>query len=418
MQIIQISPIIVGMFFYNKYKLGSMTFYIMFIVSVCGLGFYYNDAFRVSFIFPSDIYLLVFVASMLFSYKSLCFERKTLIELVLICLFQFLLGLISNFEISEIFTDFKYVLYFFVPYFYGKLIWNDKEKNKSCFYTYIICIVITLILNWHNFFTNGIRLLISGGDIILRTFGIGMGFACGSLALSLIMFYRKQVINKYGMITVTLVAFLLVISAIVSFTRTMWISFFSIIVLNYIFVIRENRLTKKEFLLRLYYFSLLLASMYFLYIFSKNNFPALTNAIIERFFSISEATTDTSNTLYARINSILSDIDVFYSPKIFIGYGLGALYQNRFGIYYNRLENSYIYYLWKYGLIVGLYLFYRVYNKLKRLWESKAKINRIVAIYIFVTLIIGSMSGNYNETYQLCIISFIFSMNFSLIFPE
>lgn len=416
--IIRVLPIICGIFAYKKYRFSEFTFFIMFLVSVCGQGFFYNNIFRYGPIFPSDLYLMIFVIMYMLNNKFvLKVNVKTFTILFSIVLFQFFLGIVSNNDIGEILTDFKYVLYFFVPYFYGKNIYYDYEQSKDCFLTYVFCVVISLALNWRMFFTNGLQYINNGQSGILRTFGIGMGFGCGVLGVCLLLNYKENFVKRYGKLLYYISHFILTLSVIVSYTRTVWIAYTLTVLFNCIFILSRKTFLKRKMPNMVIGLVILTLFVYLFYnSVLKKSFPDVVNAIVERLFTISETAIDTENTFWSRIDSIKSGIDVFFSPRIIWGYGYGALYKNKFGMYYNRLENSYIYYLWKYGLIVGIYLFYRVYRKIKEEWCSGSMAQKTMVIYFVIFVGISAWSGNMNSTYSLAAYSIILSINYGLLF--
>lgn len=416
--LIQYAPLIVGVFMLRKYRLNPITFYTMYIISVCGWGFYYNNLFRFGIIFPSDLYMVAFIFAFFIHNKfKIKTDRKTFTFIVSIVLFQLFLSFIYNYQFRYIFVDFKYVLYFFVPYFYSKEIWRDKQKMKDCFYVYIFCVVMSLALNWIQFFSTGLININSGGDEIVRTFGVGLGFSCGYLCSGLLIIYKDRFINKYSIVSYYIIQTILILSCFASYTRTSWISYFIILILV-IVLVQKRKLNSNEVFKYLRNFVIIALLGWIIYSYFKLNFPEIINSLTKRLDSLSEATTDKDNTLFSRFNSILSGIEVFYSPQIICGYGFGSLYKNAFGNYYNGLENSYIYYMWKYGIVAATYLFYRVYNRIKRMWKSESNANRVYVVCFVVSSMIGSMSGNMNSTYTLGAISIILGINFGLIFDD
>lgn len=426
MQILLLVPVMVGIIAIKKYGFGTHTFYLMFIMSVCGLGFYYNNQFRMGFIFPSDLYLAAFVVVWIFQSRGiLVCNRSTATTLFIITLFQITQGLFLQYDIGEILTDFKYVLYFFVPYFYGKTICYDKSKSTSVFVVYVVAIVVTLILNWSNFLSNGISALIYFGEKrIIRTFAIGLGFSCGALVTCLLILYKEEFIRKTNVVLYYAIQVILIASCIASYTRTNWISYGITVVLLILFV-KEKKIDKSDAnyvikaIINIGVIALILVVIYQLL---NKYFLGFTETIFSRFNSIGDSmrlsANVEANTFEARINDVFAGADVFVSPRILWGYGYGALYTNASGYSYGGLENSYIYYLWKYGIPCGLYLFYRVINKLQRLWKYGERANKAIVIFALAQLIVGSLSGHYNSAYSLAVISIIMEMNLDLVFME
>lgn len=416
MQILLLVPVIVGIVAIRKYGFNEHAFYLMFIVATCGLGFYYNDMFRMGPIFPSDLFLVVFFAIWLYRNNwIICGDRQTLTILIALVIFEMAIGILSKNFISEILTDFKYVLYFFIPYLYLKESYYDREKNKSVFFTYVFCVAFTLILNWMNFFNAGLRNIYSGGNEIIRTFGIGMGFACGSFCTGLLACYTDKFVSRFGALLYYIIHIILILSCLASATRTSWISY-ALTVTMILLVVGRNKITRSgafHAILSVLVISILL---YIIYRILLKVSPAVIEAINIRMASISETTTDKDNTFYARILDVLAGADVFFSPKIIWGYGYGSLYTNRSGYSYSGLENSYVYYLWKYGIFMGMYLFYRVIGHLKKTWKTGLMANRIFVIFFIFSAGISSLSGNLNSTYPIGMYAVLFCINYGLIF--
>lgn len=415
MIIIRILPILAGVIMYYKYKFKPITFYVMYMISVCGLGFYFNDMFRLGPIFPSDLYMLLFVAVCIFSEKGKIKVQKREFRLIVIVTFlEIALGLVGQYALEDILSDFKLILYFFIPYFYGKIIKDKKEESKICLYTYCFCVGISLLLNWIHFFQYGLINIASGGDQIVRTFGIGLGFSCGSLITCMLMDFKIEFVKKYGYVLYYIIHILLILSALISFTRTSWIVYGITVLVNWILVCNKQFKTPDEILKRVFNVVIVGVITYWIIAFFSKTFPDITDAIISRMMTIRETTTDQGNTFVARINDVLAGADVFASPRILWGYGLGALYKNAKGYFYAQGENSFIYYLWKYGIILGGYLFYRVGLSIRKRWKSGVKVERTVAIYLVVSLIISSLSGNMNRPYSLGALAIVMSINYTL----
>lgn len=422
MQILLFIPVIVGIAAIKKHGFSAYIFFLMFMMSVCGLGFYYNNLFRLGSIFPSDLYLAVFVAVWLIQNKGVipC-ERNTITALCAVVSFEFIQGMFCQYDSGEILTDFKYVLYFFVPYYYEKTIRDDKSKMSGVFVVYIMAIIVALILNWYNFLTNGVSALRTLGETrIIRTFAIGLGFSCGALLTCLLIVYKREFTKRTNILLYYIIQIILIASCVASYTRTNWISYGITVALTLLFVKEKKELNINQVIKTILNIGVILMILIIISQLLDKYLPGFIDTIMLRFDSIGNSVNASANvennTFEARINDVLAGIDVFFSPRIMLGYGYGALYQAANGDYYSGAENSFVYYLWKYGLICGLYLFYRVSKKLRRIWREGGKANKVVVIYSLVQLVIGSLSGHYNTAYALAVISIIMEMNLDILF--
>lgn len=404
----------------NRKRAWTYSFFVMFIYSVCALGWYYNSISRMGNIFISDIYLLLFFLVYLVDNRlHIIMKRQDFLVLTALVTFHVSLGFLYGYALSDILTDFKYVLYFFVPYVYLKNVYDDQGIMKSLFHHYIIMIGISLLLNWMQLFTSGLTRLQNGGSELLRTFAIGMGFSCGALVSCLLMNYRDRFIKRFGSCLYYSIQVLLFISCIASFTRTWWITYILTLGLNWLFVKKINISGKRLFeLVR----GLLLIGLVMGLVIKvvMSSYPQLVNGIVERIFSIRASINGTQteyNTFQARIDNILAGADVFFSPRIIWGYGYGSLYMNTSGLH-NGCENSILYYIWKYGIIAASYLYAMIIQKVRKLWKSCSMANRTFVIFFICEIIIGSLSGNYHYAYGLGFISFLMGLNYDLIFDE
>lgn len=426
LMIIQLLPIFAGVLCAIKRKISPITFYVMFLVSICGVGFYYNNIFRIGPIFHTDIYLVMFVLTLILcNHGDIAFNRSDLSILVFIVCFELVLGFISGYELGDVFGDFKLIVYYFVPYIYGKMIKANRLDNIICFMAYCGSIVITLVLNWIEFFNTGLVNISNGGTQIIRTFGIGLGFSCGTLVICLLMDYKSLFVRKFGIVLYYIIHIGLIVSVAVSFTRTSWISCIIIVIINSFLVAKKNKKDNtmdgvNQFLREIIGLVVVVILVIGVIKYSENHFPEIYNSIRGRFASIfvDDTTMGNEDTLSRRFTDVASNLDVFASPRIIIGYGMGALYRNSQGSYFAQTENSYIYYMWKYGLIAAGYLFSRIVLYLRKKMRSSSVADRTFAINCFFTLVIGSMSGTMNQPYSLAAIGILMSINWGLIFKE
>lgn len=376
-----------------------------------GMGYYYNEVYRIGNLFLSDISMLLFL---LISFLLMIYKKKINKKLIFFCLFPIVMILISMLignKITYILRDFKVYLYFFVPYFYIKTLRNNDKLQNKIIKVYLLLVVSTLILNWYDFFINGLENISDG--TILRTFAIGMGFSCIFPISFLLSTYKKDFIRRYGVIIYYIIQFICFASVAVSYTRTVWISFIIIHSIRFILIgIRSKKKFNINRLLRNSLYILLISSCLILVyqcIDIKDNM--IISTIVHKFNNIDNELKNDDSTLLYRIKDVSSAFYKFKSPKIIFGYGYGDTrepYGWRVGIVEEEIstENSFFYYTWKYGIVLSSILYAIILKKIYTLYK-KGKGYRTLSIFFFVEMIIGAMSGNLNQYYSLSIFSFL-----------
>ncbi|AJI21363.1 oligosaccharide repeat unit polymerase [Priestia megaterium] len=395
----------------------------LFMITTYGFGFYYNNLFRIGNLFPSDL-ILVMLLIALFAKKFAKGDdriKKKVVIIYFILISMLLMGLFSSASIGNIFRDFKIFIYFFVPYSYLKYIKNNYSFQKSNLILFAVLIITSLFLNWVNFLKTGSVNLENYG-IIQRTFGIGLTFSSAVVLSSFIAVYKDRFVKKAGTITYYILQVFFLFSIIVSFTRTLWITYLLVHSLRIIFISwRKIKLTLLKDLLII--FLLVLAFTCIL-----NNLKQSENlyykAITHRIDEIQIMTPDDNDTLSYRLNDVSSAFYKLYSPRIIFGYGFG---DTRATYGYNAMElgneefnteSSFFYYIWKYGIIFAFYLFIKVIRKLYVLFNGTTKASKMMSIFLIVHMLIGSMSGNLNNVYSIAIFAFYIGANLELIFSN
>ena len=374
------------------------------ILGVYGMGFHYNDIYRFGSIFPSDILLAVTLIYYIFIYRNTKIKKK-FIYAILIAIFEFFLGLLAGNSFGNILRDFKIFLYFFAIYWILEQYCKNTKRIHKLFKYYIIVVFISIVLNIVEFFNNGLTNIESGE--ILRTFAIGLGWGAIVPISMIINTYRKEFCNKYGVVLYYILEIASLLCVVLSCTRTTWISLIVAFILKKIIVdkinININAIIKTAFIV-------LAIILVINHLYREKNpvFMVLYN----RFSGISEAMSDEDSTFAYRINDVSSSFYKFESPRIIWGYGYGDT-RKPFGYRMSETEaevgceNSYFYYIWKYGIFFSILLFFSLFKKMKKIW-CKSKASKVWIIYFVVYMAIDAMSGNLSSTYSIAIYALYF----------
>ena len=374
------------------------------MIFVYGMGFYYNNVYRIGSIFPSDIILVVSILYTLFMTKKYTVKRKIVYALI-IALLETMIGILAGNELGNILRDLKVLIYFFVIYWILN-VYCEKESNiKKLFRYYLVVVVISVILNVVSFFANGLANIDKGE--ILRTFAIGLGWGAVVPAFLIVNTYREEFVKQYGVFVYNIIQVVSIICVAISCTRTAWISLIVVFALKKLIVdkirINVNSLIRATCLI-----VVVIVALQYLY---RSNNP-IFNVLYERFSGITDEIQDDNSTFAYRLYDVSSSFYKFESPRIIIGYGYG---DTRIPYSYRIFEtdaevgceNSYFYYVWKYGIILTVILFVLVLKELIKFWRG-TRASKVWAIYLFVYMLIGSMSGNLSNTYSIAIYALYF----------
>lgn len=388
-------------------KLGRIIL-VVFMITTYLMGFYYNNLYRRGNLFASDIALVLIISWFFLVYKRFIASKVAIIGLGA-AFIQLLIGTLFQNNFAFILRDLKVFLYFFVPYYFYKVICSSSENIKTFLNTYVVIVFVSIVLNMNMFLTSGLKNIDSG--IIQRTFGIGLGWGGIIPILLIVHTYKKIFIKLYGRLIYWMIMVCSLLCVALSFTRTIWILFILTFIIKVILV---DSLNKKELPQKILTFILII----FISFIGFNQLNQSKNpvfiAIADRFSGISDQIDDPKSTLSYRIEDVRSSLYKATSPRIIIGYGFGDTrlpFGHRVGETEedNSCENSFFYYLWKYGLLLTILLFYHIGKKLYSLYKGNIG-QKTLSIYLFLSMVVGSMSGNLNSTYSLSSYALLFAV--------
>lgn len=380
---------------------------------MASLGSYYNEMYQMAnSIVPADLGLLLFAGSYVISRRNNMVITKRCAYIWLIAVYMFFLGVLYQREFGQILRDCKVFIYFFAAYFYC-----DQNKEDECFVSLVIktiCISIlfTIIACSYSFLSYGIHGITTSGKID-RVFGIGLSQY--GLAMFLFIFWtiREHYKGVWKKTIIWVFMLLSLVLCIVSYTRSVWMQLIISLCLYVFFVLIVG---KKEISINSFIRFILggiIAIVLIVYVINitKTHFPDLYNVIFDRFLSIGEMGTGSqTDTMTYRANDILKYSEKYYSPQFIFGWGFGdKLHGEISGI----VENSFLYYTWKYGLVLSLFLGYKILRKMYILFCRSDKISLAILSVLISYLIAGGISGHLNKYYILPFMAIFFTIDFS-----
>lgn len=400
----------------NKYSVSDFFFCVFLCLS--GLGSYYNELYQIGgTLVIADIGLALFIMAAIYVEPTLSRKHRYL----LICFFTMLIiGFIGGHSIGNILRDIKVFIYFFSAYLYCY-----KRKEEHLFISRIsrVCIVMvmfTVVVCTIDFISNGLSNLNSRQ--ILRTFGLGLS-QTGLVAAFIILLacgdpvkYRLRKIPYY---------FLLVACfslSILSYTRSVWLQLaLSLLVyfgLN--FLDNKNNYNVSMLLRLLCGIVAIIGGLVVLYINLNKHYPEIVNLFMARMNSIMLFGSGISyggnaDTLTDRLEELALFSSKYTNPLIVLGWGFGDQANNTPS---PIIENSFVYYTWKYGIIWCAVLFYKLKSKFYDIRYRNDKINNAVYAVMIVYFIIGSMSGHLNKYYMLPYIAIFLLVDFNEYFSS
>lgn len=374
-------------------------------IIVSGLGTNFNNAHRIGNLMPADVTTFICII-ILFLYGPL---RKKVVERKVGLFYIFgILGLIMGIfmgnSISDIFRDVKNYLYYLVPICYLMEYRGIPEKMKNVLVSIGVAGVYTIYnMLYTFFFVKGISTMAEDG-VISKSFGIGIG-ADFVFLIAILLFFYPRIVSKYiGTIGWALIELLLVFTSFSSFVRSSWVVMVVTILGTIVLYILNGALTRGSAEINVHklksYVVLLAIVMCIVPIAQKNISPKVYQFIDEKVDSIRTITEDEGSTLTYRINDVKANSELINSPAILTGYGFGQIIVDQTGRWRSTsAENSFLYYIVKFGVIGFAYLCCVVASEIIKKLRYSFGLNNCIGVFLIVTLIIQAMSGNLNKYY-------------------
>lgn len=400
--------------FINRNNMALDLAFCVFLFVSSGFGHYYNELYQISnTLVIADFALLILMLIYFFKNFTL-YIKKTSLIIIIIFIYMLMLGLVSNNKFSYILRDVKVFIYFFIPYIYLKKIENDKIAIKKIIVTLYLMTIFAIIVCSYDFFSNGVNGISSGK--ILRTFSLGISQYGLTIMFVFSLSIKEIFVKKFNIFIYYIFQGTCLFLIIVSFTRSVWIQFITSIVLYYILktiYIKSVIIKKKKIIKYVLEITSLLLCIYFILKYVNVHYSNVLQILSARFDSISgNQVGNNVNTLEHRYNNVLNYRYKFTNIRILIGYGFGDVAK---GDSSPISENSFVYYAWKYGIILNSYLILKVLKEIKKIISRKSNINSAIAASLMAYFISGGISGHLNKYYMLPFVATLLLVNFDKI---
>lgn len=402
------------MFNINKYNISD--FFFCGFLCLSGLGSYYNELYQIGgTLVIADIGLALFIIAAIYVEPTLSRKHGYL----LLCFFcMLIISFVGGHSIGNILRDIKVFIYFFVAYLY---VYKRKEDHllisrisKTC----IVMVVFTIIVCTIDFVSNGLSGVTSGQ--ILRTFGIGLsqyGLAAAFIILLGCGDSIKCRLRKISYYFLLAACFSL---SVLSYTRSVWLQLVFSLLLYYVLNFLSNRNHYNASIMIRILFGVVFISvgLIVLYKYIDSRYPEVVNLFVVRMkssvmFGTGESLGGNVDTLSDRLAELALFSDKYYSPLIVLGWGFGDQASNTPS---PIIENSFVYYTWKYGIIWCAVLLYKLKNKFRDIRLRNNRVNNAVYAVLIVYFLIGSMSGLLNKYYMLPYIAIFLLVDFDEFF--
>lgn len=389
---------------------------ILFCMFLCaaGMGNYYNEMYQIGgTVVPADIYLAIFIVAYLLIYRVMYISKNT-VYIFMLGIFMFLIGILGGNQMGQILRDAKVFIYFFFSYLYIKKRKDDPSFLRATINTLIAIVAFTAIFCAIDFLTYGTTGITEGQ--IRRTFGIGI--AQYGLAVAIIIFipFREHFEKKIGILGYYLTQFVLVFLCIVSYTRSVWVQLAAsvIIYIAICMIASAKTITKRQFEKSILSFLFVTLILIVSYNYFKNNYTTLFNMIMSRVESISamgtgEVVGNNYDTLGYRVDIVKLYGNKYTNIRILWGWGFGDM---REGGYSAIVENSFLYYSWKYGVIGTIVLGYKVIANIISKIKTRSSVSIAVAVSLSIYYVSGGISGHLNKYYILPLIAYLIVVDF------
>lgn len=339
------------MFFVSRGSFANVMLFLYF-ASLLLLNNKIHYEFKYELILASPLALLLFYSLLNYILSLQSQTRKEVLSkpVLIFVLYFFIMALygkFQNFNSQFILYESFHFLLFLSIYL---ILYNLKER-ADYFFIFSILLIFYLVISLEYIF---LGYLISRVRFV--TFQSGFSSIFAGLLLSFFLF-RKNVYERMLLISGIVIILLGIFSTL---TRSLWVT--ALITFGgvyFAYIIAENKLTRSKIIILIVISILITASLMFAI---KNMKPAETikdntRSVEQRIESIQNPTEDHS--FLMRVELGWYAIQKFLQRPIF-GWGLGDFLRYQFlgnpNLKNNYIDNSWLYFLWK-GGIIGLSLF-------------------------------------------------------------
>lgn len=368
------------------------TIFEIFLLTTVAWGASLNLTFRMGSFMISDLSLLLLLLAMIIRKDTtICFFYKKNFVIECLAIWFIVWGIAQGFAFENVLQDFKLFLYIFIPYIYLSGTDIDNAFLIRVFNILKLYTIIIFLLETTQLMSIGLDTMIASG-FGNRDVAIIVQFV--PVVASIMLLQKDKISSK---IFFHIICFL---ACLMSFTRTIWITY--VVSIFFICLFGENRIEKNIKNIINTFLFILIVFLTVSYI-KPEIIEKYSNAIISR---LTDATNSTNTMEHRWVQSEELLKTKVLRPITIIGAGFGEITDLKNSVF---MENSILYYLWKYGVVVTIYL---VKIILCNVWSAfKSNISQIKAISIslFIILITGNFSGNLNLYYFVPVLSFVFA---------
>ena len=369
----------------------SETIFEIFLLTTVAWGASLNLAYRMGRFMISEFSLMLLLLNIIIRKNAswrLLLKKNFVIECLAV--WFIIWGLAQGFAFGNILQDFKLFLYIFVPYIYLSSVQANNE-----FFSRLINIlklyVIVFLLEATQLASVSLNVMIANG-FGNRDVAIIVQFV--PVVAALMLLQKDSAIAK---VVFQIICFL---ACLLSFTRTIWITYAGSIFIACFF--GENNIQK-----------------------NVKNIMVMVSSIVATFLIVSYARPDLlekySNAVFSRLTDATNSNNTFehrwiqsevllkskvLRPMTLIGAGYGEITELKNSVF---MENSILYYLWKYSVAVTICMLITILHNSWMAFRSHVPQLRAASLSLLIVLVVGNFSGNLNMYYFVPALSFVFA---------
>lgn len=364
----------------------------IFLLTTVAWGASLNLAYRMGSFMISDFSLLLLLLSIIIR-KDVSWRLLLRKNFVIECLAVWFIiwGLAQGFAFGNILQDFKLFLYIFVPYIYLSSVQANNEFSSRLINILKLYVIVVFLLEAIQLASVSLNVMIANG-FGNRDVAIIVQFV--PVVAALMLLQKDSAISK---VFFQIICFL---ACLLSFTRTIWITYaVSIFIVCFL---GENSIQKnvKNIMAMV---SFILAAFLMVSYARPDLVEKYTNAVFSR---LTDAT-NSNNTLEHRlIQSEALLRSKVLRPMTLIGAGYGEITELKSSVF---MENSILYYLWKYGVTVTICMLITVLHNLWMAFRSHVPQLKATSLSLLIVFVVGNFSGNLNMYYFVPALSFVFA---------
>ena len=364
----------------------------IFLLTTVAWGASLNLAYRMGSFMISDFSLLLLLLSIIIR-KDVSWRLLLKKNFVIECLAVWFIiwGLAQGFAFGNILQDFKLFLYIFVPYIYLSSVQANNEFSSRLINILRLYAIVVFLLEAIQLESVSLNVMIATG-FGNRDVAIIVQFV--PVVSALMMLQKDSAISK---VFFQIICFL---ACLLSFTRTIWITYtVSIFIVCFL---GENNIQKNVKNIMAIVSFIIVAFLMVSYA-RPDLIEKYTNAVFSR---LTDAT-NSNNTLEHRwIQSEALLRSKVLRPMTLIGAGYGEITEMKSSVF---MENSILYYLWKYGVTITICMLITILHNLWMAFKSSVPQLRAASLSLLIVFVVGNFSGNLNMYYFVPALSFVFA---------